>query len=174
MVLSISKAIKDKECKEARDAIPVGVHVVDFCAHIKGALKVGDDEEYTPTAQLPVLGILALAAQYCGITRESLLKAVLRIANEVHEENQKPGERAIVKIGDKIKKLAPEIGQFFDEIKEKFQESLPPTPRKGKVTTALNVEIVPLQTEERKIVVDKTVVGKKKAKIATKRKAAVS
>ena len=123
--IALSKVIKDKEQKSARNELQPGDYEVDFLARITGSFKVGQDFEKTPTVKIPWTLVCAVALSHLNETTQN---AVLRdVAKFVKEET-----------GDTLEKETKE------KVTKKLSKMLGEAPKimsKGMVSTRLSVTV---------------------------------
>lgn len=68
--VAVAKAIKDKDAKEAREALAPGEYEVDAFVRVTGTLRVAPDTEKTSTSSLLSEEFLIVALKLAGCTRE--------------------------------------------------------------------------------------------------------
>lgn len=138
--LAIAKAIKDKLVKEARDEVAVGSFEVDTTVRIRGLLNVFEDEQYTPTAEIPIKAALALFIRYCGVTRDAARRALQQAMTEALNMNATGEEKTDV--------ILERLGEDWRVVADcmtavtQLAAALPQRTRKGKVTTELDIDVV--------------------------------
>lgn len=131
---ALAKVIKGAALKASRKSLTVGKHEVDFICRVNGSLTVGEDEEYTPTAHIPLITTIAFFIRRCGITRDAALSALMNAMTDAIK-TAKPGADEIEPI------VAKDIEAIVEMMKkvEKALGTLPKAKRDGKVTTKLTV-----------------------------------
>jgi len=143
-VLALAKAVKDAAIKTARKDVNVPknaesvTHNVNLLARVSGTITVGADEEYIPTASVPLKASLALFIRYCGITRESAKAALVRAMTDALNENLDPKSKV-----EKIETAISEEDRLIADCEaqvSKMMGTLPKQTRNGKVTTDLTVK----------------------------------
>ena len=137
-ILAIVKVVKEKLAKEARANLTPGVHLVDITCHIKGSLTVGQDEEFIPTASIPLKSAFILFVRYCGVTREAAKNALLRAMTESLNNGGDSDGALASETSDEGRIIADCEAQVTAMLKK-----LPPQKRKGKILTSLELELVP-------------------------------
>jgi|CXWL01.1.fsa_nt_gi hypothetical protein len=128
---ALSKIVKDARQKELRKQQSVGKHTVDLAVRVSGHFEVKADEQYTPTAHVPIKTALALFVRYSGITAPHALKLLERaMALAVILGEQ----------GETMLKDFADLDKYEEQVAAMFQ-NLPKAKRSGKVlTTGLIVE----------------------------------
>ncbi len=116
----------EKAAKKDRSVLPTGDFEVDTLVtlHVQGSIKIGEDTERVPTADLPIKTALALFVRYSGVTGEHALKALQRAMREAIENGE-----------DAAEGLAE--ATMLDEAEKRVRstlEDLPKVSRKGRVT----------------------------------------
>ncbi len=129
-VIALAKVVKQKSSDAARDELDVGVHQVDLVARVKGTITVGPDTERVPTASIPVKEVLALLVQRAGALRGNTIALIRDCLTEALSEGVK-GQ------GSLIKEFDAHFGAEIDRV----LASLPTTPVRGAVQTALELEV---------------------------------
>lgn len=115
--LAISKVIKDKAQKEARNQVGPGTYHVDCTVRVSGEIKVGEDYTQQIVAKADPWSLLAVAMDKLnGVTLESIVA-------------EATGE------GVDTADLKERVADAMKEIKGETE-----TECKGKVTTKLEVE----------------------------------
>ena len=132
-VTALNNLVAAKVAKTARDEVNPGEHTVDFTVRVTGTVKVLADTEKTSTVSIPVKEVLALFVQRSGCTREASL-ALLRECLTDALNNSTKGEGAI--------EGGVDLDAEFKAAVADLTASLPKTPVKGAVKTALNVEVL--------------------------------
>jgi len=128
--IALNNAVETKVAKEAREALEVGKHSVDFMVRVTGTINVAEDTEKTPTVSIPLKEVLALFIARSGCTREASI-ALLR---ECMTDALKDGVKGVGAVD-----AAADIDEAFKAEVAALTASLPKTPVKGKVTTKLTV-----------------------------------
>ncbi len=129
--VALAKVVKAAILTNARSELKPGEYAIDAAIRLHGSIKVHGDEEYTPTTHLPILGITALVLRHCGVTRDTAIKAIERIASDALENFRQVGE------------ACNEAGEWMTEMTCKvadMTQQLPKKTRTGKVTTKLIAE----------------------------------
>lgn len=119
--------------KHDRDSVPVGEHDFNLFVRLEGKLRVGENYFQTPTAQLPILPLLAIAlSKVEPMTQELILRHIERAAETASEND--------IKIWDT---LSPTVARRVEAIRERFQSTLPQKEFSGKVTFKdLHIEVL--------------------------------
>ena len=123
---------------KARGEMEVGKHEVDFLARITGSVTVGQDEDYTPTAEIPIIPTLALFIRYCGITREAAEKALIRAMTDAIDNGETGKNKR-----DCILATISQEQRIIDEMMTRVTAAaakLPKRKKNGKVTSKLTAE----------------------------------
>lgn len=130
-----------KLAKKGRSDLAAGEHELDATVtlHVTGTVKVGEDEDYIPTASIPLKATLALFMRYAGVTGPVAMKALVKAMNEAH---------AISLLSDKEKKTRLEAIREIADLDEaevavnKQLGALDEKTRVGKVNVKVVVEEV--------------------------------
>lgn len=137
--LAISRAVSAKVAKEARQQLGPGNHNIDSIVRIFGTLFIGEDEEYTPTAEIPLKATLALFIRHCGITRETAIEKLVSAMQEALRRNE-TGHDKTMTVLEKLDEVSV-IDDCMSRVLELAAE-LPKKTRAGKVRANLTVEEV--------------------------------
>lgn len=131
-LVALTKAISDKSStyKEARNELAPGTHEVDFTARIQGSIIVGEDEEYTPTTSISLIGAMCLAVRRMGIQRGPFLDTMKEVCTEAMQADEETRKALMEELG---------VKEFEAEFKSRLTTQLPKATRKGKIKTALTV-----------------------------------
>jgi hypothetical protein len=81
-IIALSKAIKDKDAKEARASLTPGEHLVDVTVRISGALEIAPDTEKASTSSLLSEEFLIIALKMSGCTRERACEIIADLAKQ--------------------------------------------------------------------------------------------
>lgn len=107
-----------------RSNVPVGKHAINLFVQIDGEMNVGEKYFQTPTAQLPILPLLAIAlSKVEPMTQELILRHIERAAETASEND--------IKIWDT---LSPTVARRVEAIRARFRSTLPQKEFEGKVT----------------------------------------
>jgi len=136
---AISKAIKGAALKTARAKLTLGVHQIDTTVDIKGTIEVLEDEDYTPTAEVPIKATLALFLRNCGVTRKAAAAALLRAMSDAIAANE-VGDAKAQRIHREINAAQTEVDAMI-AMAESTAAKLPKKTRNGKVLSDLAVTI---------------------------------
>jgi hypothetical protein len=130
-LIALAKGLK------AKGELPAGEHTVNeqITLHVEGIIKVGEDQEITPTASLMSVEFLLLTLRAAGITREAAMSAISEVADGYLVDWT--GSAADKKAAKAARKSA--VAEFDPEGKgakvfDDFKGALPKIPRKGRVT----------------------------------------
>jgi hypothetical protein len=130
--LAISKAL-EKDTKNFK-ATP-GVHDIDttITLRVKGTVKKGEDSDYTPTVDIPLLPTLALVMEKAGFMRELAKKLLVEAMTEALELSAK-GEELVA---DRVKN----IDEAMAHVRE-VTKALPKKTKSGATSVKVTVEEV--------------------------------
>lgn len=119
--------------KHSRDDVPVGEHEFNIFVRLEGKLRVGEDYWTTPTAQLPILPIIAIAlSKVDAQTRERIMRHIENAAETANDNELKIGET-----------LSASISALVERVRERFRQNLPQVQHKGKCTFPdLRIEVL--------------------------------
>lgn len=149
-VIALAKAIKGAAETAARKelVVPEGqdhkTYEVNAVVNVKGSITVGQDEEFTPTACVPLKESLALFIRYCGITREAAKDALVKAMTDALNKQYR-GAATVAEVGDAISDESEVIADCEKQVVA-MMEKLPKQKRNGKVTTKLEVTPVNRQS----------------------------
>jgi hypothetical protein len=132
-LLALSKHFADLAKEEnARENISLGTHRVsaELVLKVAGTVNVGADEEYQPTAKIPLKTTLALFMKYSGFTGAHALATLEKAMKEASEL----GEDAAEKMSEMADLAATE------KKVSKMLAKLPKATRAGKVKVAVVVK----------------------------------
>lgn len=136
--MAVAKAVKDAEAKKVRKNLEVGHHKIEnLVVEINGHINVAEDEEYTPTVEIPIKATLALFIRYCGVTRAAATDALVRAMTNAIDADEKGDEKSR-RIFDEIKASQEDIDACKQVVDASMME-LPKKMRSGKVTSKLEV-----------------------------------
>jgi len=123
------------DAQVGREAIPAGVHTfgVRLTLDLKGSVVVGEDTEYTPTADISLLAVLARFAEKAGVVGPRLLEMLTESCQEAFEAGEPTGDYI------EHTKAALRL------VREKVTSKLPKKPRKGAVRRAVKVDVVDVE-----------------------------
>ena len=137
----IVRALADvlgKESKKSRDQIKVGDHAIDTTVTLRvtGTVEVAEDEDYTPTTDIPLKLTLALFMHHAGVTGEHAMNALVKAMNEAMEVDALPAKEKKAKLAA-IREVAD-----LDAAEKRVRaglDKLPAKSRHGKVTCHVEV-----------------------------------
>jgi hypothetical protein len=133
------KALLAKCWKNEEADLAPGHHHIDeeFVVRINGTVEKCDDEMVAPTVSIPLIAVLALFWEKCGIVREHAL-AMLRQALQEAMTSK-------VKEDKQIKERIKDVDEAVKAIRQGLIAGLPKMHREGKVLIDdLQVEIMPV------------------------------
>jgi hypothetical protein len=132
----IAKAIEKAAAKPAKKlSLKEGVYDVDetLTIRVQGQIKKFKDEEYTPTADIPLKAALALVLEKSGVTRDAASKLLVEAMTEALEAGEKAQAAVQARLND------------IDAAMERVQSAaakLPDKTRKGKTTCKVTLEVL--------------------------------
>lgn len=140
-VLAALADLLSKGAKKSRGRLSAGAYAIDteVTLAIKGGVRVGADEEYTPTSKMPHKLALALFLRYAGVTGPAAMEALTRAMKEALaiEALEGKAKKAAVKAIGEIADLAAAEKTVLAALEE-----LPKSSRAGKVVVAANVNVI--------------------------------
>jgi hypothetical protein len=146
-MIAVNKLVsnRSKDYKEARAQLEPGEYDIDTTVRVKGKIKVSPDTLGTPTSSLLNQDFLALVLHHAGITRDSAVKILDKVASDYlsgwtgSDEDKKKAKEARK---EAVSKFDPDgkIKEVFDN----FKASLPVIPSKGKIKWKGSVEEIGL------------------------------
>ncbi len=131
--------VKGAALKQARANLTVGVHKIKTTVDIEGTIEVLNDEQYTPTAEVPIKATLALFLRYCGVTRQAGAAALLRAMSDAIAANEVGNAKSARIIGE-INAAQADVDAAVRQA-ESVAARLPQRTRNGKVLSDLTVNI---------------------------------
>ena len=133
------KTLLAKCWKNAEANLSPGRHDIDeeFVVRVSGSVEKLDDEMVAPTVSIPLIAVLALFWEKCGIVREHAL-AMLRDALQEAMTNK-------VKEDASIKEHIKDVDAAVKAIRQDLIASLPKMHRDGKLLLdGLQVDVMPV------------------------------
>jgi hypothetical protein len=133
-----AKALLAKAWKNEEADLAPGHHHIDeeFVVRVNGTVEKGDDELVAPTVSIPLIAVLALFWEKCGIVREHAL-AMLR-------EALTEAMTAKIKEDRSIKDRIKDVDEAVKAIRQGLIAGLPKMHREGKLLIDdLHVEVMP-------------------------------
>ena len=133
------KTLLAKTWKNAEANLSPGRHEIDeeFVVRVTGSVEKLDDEMVAPTVSIPLIAVLALFWEKCGVVREHAL-AMLRDALQEAMTNK-------VKEDASIKERIKDIDVAVKAIRGDLIAELPKMHREGKLLLDdLQVEVMPV------------------------------
>jgi hypothetical protein len=121
--------------------IPPGVHTFSarLTLDVEGSVLKLHPQEYTPTAEIPLIAVLARFAEKAGVVGGRLLEMLTEAATEALDKGEP--------VGDYIEHTK----EALRKVREKVTSKLPRKTRSGPTRRALKLEIthfVPIQQRE--------------------------
>lgn len=112
--------------KGARKELPAGsAHTGQATITFEYDLRVGDEEQYTPTIKIGQLPVMALALRKAGFMGPQIIRYITEAAQEIAaNEGSLDGELA---------ENVAEMEQAIDEVRQALAAALPKRTRNGKV-----------------------------------------
>jgi hypothetical protein len=120
-----------------------GQHFFDetVTLHISGSVKKQSDQMVAPTASLPVIPVLALFWEKCGVSRDHALRMLREAITEAMQNGKNKDERIEARIKD--------VEKAVETVKKDLIAKLPKQKRAGRVVVkdlhiaVLNEEAAP-------------------------------
>jgi len=137
-----AKALLAKNWKNEDADLSPGRHYIEeeFVVRVSGSVEKLDDEMVAPTVSIPLIAVLALFWEKCGVVRDRALVMLREALAEAMTAKVK--EDASIK--DRIK----DIDEAVKAIRKDLIAGLPKMPREGKVLLDnLQVEVMPVVPE---------------------------
>ena len=122
--------------------LDAGEHYFDetLTIHLSGTVTKQADQMAAPTTSLPLIPILALFWEKCGVSRDHALRMLREAITEAMENGKSKDEQISERITDVEKAVAA--------VKKDLIAKLPKQKRSGRVVTkALEIEILPVANE---------------------------
>ena len=133
-----AKALLAKCWKNEDADLAPGRHCIDeeFVVRVNGTVEKCDDEMVAPTVSIPLIAVLALFWEKCGIVREHALTMLRQALQETMS--------AKIKEDASITKHINDIEAAVKAIRQDLIASLPKMHREGKLLIeGLQVEVMP-------------------------------
>jgi len=121
-IIALSKAVKDKDAKDARSALTPGEHLVDVTVHIVGSLEIAPDTEKKSTSSIISEDALILCLKLAGCTRERALEIIQSVVSETIGMEAKAAKAKRTAMVDEFDPDG-RISSMFEDLKD----SLPKT-----------------------------------------------
>ena len=137
----ISKCWKDEEL-----ALEPGRHFFDevLTVRVVGTVEKQGDQLIAPTASIPLITVIALFWQRCGVTREHAMQALRESLTEAMKDGVDKDER--------IKSQIKDCEAAVKAVKDELIAKLPKAKRAGRVITKdLCIEVLPVHEEQEAI-----------------------
>jgi len=122
--------------------LDAGEHYFDetLTIHVSGTVTKQVDQMAAPTTSLPLIPILALFWEKCGVSRDHALRMLREAITEAMENGKAKDEQIEARMKDVEKAVAA--------VKKDLIAKLPKQKRSGRVVTkALEIEILPVANE---------------------------
>lgn len=117
--------------KTKHESLPVGVHTLDgqVTLLLQGGVIKNPRENYTPTADIPLLAVLARFAQKAGVVGPRLLEMLQEACTEALEQGEPCGD------------YIEHTKEALRLVREKVTSKLPQKEREGATRRALAVTV---------------------------------
>ncbi len=132
----VAKAIERAAAKTAKKlTLKVGVYDVDetMTIRVQGQIKKFADEDYTPTADIPLKAALALVLEKSGVTREAAANMLVEAMTEALAAGDKAEEAVKARLNDIDVAMARVTAAAA---------KLPDKTRSGKTTCKVTLEVL--------------------------------
>jgi len=138
----IARAWKD----EAIDLPPGRQHLDEtLTIRVSGTVEKQADQWVAPTASLPLIPIIALFWQKCGVTRDHALRMLREALTEAMAAGKDKDER--------IKSYIQDCEAAVQAVKDELIAKLPKVKRSGRVITKdLQIQILPVHEKQEALV----------------------
>jgi hypothetical protein len=136
------KALLAKAWKDEDLDLAAGRHYFDetLTVRISGTVEKQSDQLAAPTTSIPLITVIALFWQRCGVTREHAMQALRESLTEAMNDGVDKDER--------IKSQIKDCEAAVKAIKDELIAKLPKAKRAGRVITKdLLIEVLPAQEE---------------------------
>tara|TARA_Y100000034_G_scaffold133414_1_gene198813 strand:- start:36 stop:521 length:486 start_codon:yes stop_codon:yes gene_type:complete len=130
-----------KLAKPLKKSISPGNHLVadSVVIQVNGSVNRSEDEEYTPTTEIPILATLAIFIEKSGIVADNVSAMLLEAMQEaILHENGETGEATDATSTETITARLKDIERAMERVRELTAE-LPLKERAGKTTVKVNV-----------------------------------
>jgi len=133
------KALLAKIWKDESLDLEVGTTFVDetFLVHVSGSVVKHTDQMVAPTASIPLIPVLALFWEKCGVSRDHALRMLREAITEAIQNGKSKDEQIEARIKD--------VETAVEAVKTKLIAKLPKQKRAGRIITKdLEIEILPV------------------------------
>jgi hypothetical protein len=140
---SIIKSLIAKSWKNETAELEPGRHHFDneFVVRVQGSVEKFDDQLVTPTVSIPLISVLALFWEKCGLARDEALSLLREALTEAMEKG--------VNENGHIKSRIDDVNTAITAVRKELIDQLPKMQRAGKVVTKeLEVTITPVSILE--------------------------
>ena len=137
------KALIAKSWKNELADLEPGRHHFDneFVVRVQGSVEKFDDQLVTPTVSIPLISVLALFWEKCGLARHEALSLLREAITEAMEKG--------VNENGHIKSRIADVNTAITAVRKELIDQLPKMSRSGKVVTKeLEVTITPVSVLE--------------------------
>ena len=140
---STIKSLIAKSWKNETADLEPGTHHFDeeFVVRVQGSVEKHDDQLVTPTVSIPLISVLALFWEKCGLARHEALSLLREAITEAMEKG--------VNENGHIKSRIDDVNTAITAVRKELIDQLPKMSRSGKVVTKeLEVTITPVSILE--------------------------
>lgn len=134
------KALLAKCWKDESLDLEVGTTFVDevVTIHVSGSVIKHADQMVAPTTSIPLIPVLALFWEKCGVSRDHALRMLREAITEAMENGKSKDEQIQARIRD--------VEKAVEAVKTELIAKLPKQKRAGRIVTKdLEVEILPVE-----------------------------
>ena len=133
------KALLAKKWKDEDSDLTPGTHFIDeeFLVRVSGTVEREDDQLVTPTVSVPLISVLALFWEKCGLAQDEAMALLREAITEAMDQGV--GEDA------HIKSRIDDVTAAIRAVREDLLAELPKMPRAGRtITKGLRISLSPL------------------------------
>ena len=119
--------------------LDAGEHFFDetLTIHVSGTVTKQSDQMAAPTTSLPLIPILALFWEKCGVSRDHALRMLREAIIEAMQNGKSKDERIEARIKD--------VEKAVENVRKNLLSKLPKVKRSGRVVTKdLQIEVLPV------------------------------
>lgn len=134
------KALLSRCWKDEPLDLEVGTTFVDevVTIHVSGSVVRHADQMVAPTTSIPMIPVLALFWEKCGVSRDHALRMLREAITEAMENGKSKDEQIEARIRD--------VEKAVEAVKTELIAKLPKQKRAGRIITKdLEVEILPVE-----------------------------
>jgi len=137
------KALLAKKWKDEETHLTPGVHFIDeeLTVRLRGTVEKEDDQLVTPTVSVPLISVLALFWEKCGIARDDAMCLLREALIEAMDDGRNEDAEIKARIDD--------VNSAISAVRNDLLAQLPKMPRAGRtITKNLRIVVTPVAAAE--------------------------